>query len=168
MVQRARPTQVYALPEPEGGRPLQLFLTYRLAALNARLNRQASVVLRRSGGLKIPEWRVIALLATHGVMNGRGIGAIAGLDAGLVSRTFRALEQRGLIALRRDEGDRRIAHAALTEHGRSLFLSVRPVMAARQDRLLAALTADERALVFRIIDKLSIAADDVSVPEVPT
>lgn len=161
-----RNTAVGHLRLAEGGeRPLQLFLTYRLATLNARLNRQAGQLLRRAGQLKIPEWRVIALLASNGPMNGRRIGDIAGLDAGLVSRTFLSLGKRGLIVLRRDEDDRRIAVAALTEAGRALFEKVRPIMAARQERLLGALSGDERTMVFGIIDKLSIAAGDMSISE---
>lgn len=139
--------------------PLQSFLTYRLARLNAMLNRQAGGLLQKHGSLKIPEWRVLSLLVAHGDLNGRMIGEIAGLDAGLISRTLHALEQRGLVTSERREDDRRTLWAALTPAGRALYDRIRPLMQARQQRLLAALSPDERVIVFRVVDKLMDAVE---------
>lgn len=141
--------------------PLQSFLTYRLARLNAMLNRQAGRILQQHGPLKIPEWRVLALIAAHGEMNGRMIGEIAGLDAGLASRTLFALEQRGLTVCSRRADDRRTLWACLTPEGSDLYTRIRPLMQARQERLLAALSPEERVGIFRIVDKLmtSVEAD---------
>lgn len=141
--------------------PLQSFLTYRLARLNAMLNRQAGRILQQNGQLKIPEWRILALLAAHGELNGRMIGEIAGLDAGLASRTLFALEQRGLTVFSRRADDRRTLWACLTPAGSDLYARIRPLMQARQERLLATLSPEERVGIFRIIDKLmtSVEAD---------
>jgi DNA-binding MarR family transcriptional regulator len=139
--------------------PLQSFLTYRLARLNAALNRQAGQILQKNGPLKIPEWRLIALLAVHGEMNGRMIGDIAGLDAGLASRTLHGLEQRGLIACHRRGEDRRTVWARLTPEGDALHARIRPQMQHRQERLLAALVPEERLAVFRIVEKLMLSVE---------
>jgi DNA-binding MarR family transcriptional regulator len=137
-----------------GELPLQSFLTYRLARLNAMLNRQAGRILNQHGPLKIPEWRILSLLAAHGELNGRRIGEITGLDAGLASRTLFALEQRGLTACSRRADDRRTLWACLTPAGSDLHARIRPLMQARQERLLAALSPEERVGIFRMVDKL--------------
>lgn len=139
--------------------PLQLYLTYRLSVLSAKLNRQAGMVLKRAGNLRVPEWRILSLLLVHREMNGSEVTDIVGFDPGLISRTFRALEQRGLISVRRTDDDRRSAYMSLTRAGRALHAKVQPMMERRQRHLLSALTAEERAAFLRIVDKLQVAAD---------
>lgn len=139
--------------------PLQRFLTYRLSRLNSKLNRQAVATLRETCDLKLPEWRVVSLLATYGERNGRWIGDTAEIDPGLLSRTFRSLELRRLISARRDEADRREVYFALTRNGWLLYEKTLPNMQARQHALFDALDAREQAAISRIIDKLEIVAD---------
>ena len=139
--------------------PLQRFLTYRLSQLGFRLNRQAAHLLRQESGLKLPEWRVLALLATHRQINAAGIEELTGIDRGLLSRTVRALEVRGLVVARRSEADRREVFVALTAAGRQVYKRQLPLMQARQAHLLDALDPAERRVVFRIVDKLLIAAE---------
>jgi DNA-binding MarR family transcriptional regulator len=147
-------------------RPLQLFITYRLSMLSGKLNRQANRVLKKAGNLRVPEWRILALLNLHGEMNGSRIADLVNVDPGLVSRSLRALEARGLIATRRSDDDRRNALTSLTAAGRTLHAKVLPAMQRRQQYLLSVLTADERAALLRITDKLQIAADVREFPEI--
>src|SRR5688572_10179363 len=114
-------------------------LTFQLVRLYAALNRQSNRLLKEAGGLTIPEWRIVSLLGAHGEMNGRLIGNAAKLDAGLLSRTLRALELRGIVKCVRKAEDRRSVWAHLTARGNKLAQGVRPVMLARHHRLLAAL-----------------------------
>lgn len=139
--------------------PLQRFLTYRLSAMTAKLNKQATAVLARASGLKLAEWRIIALLALNGEMSGVRIAEIAGVDPGLLSRTTFALEERGLVRSRRSATDRRVVFVALTVQGRGAYEKTLPHMRARHKHLLASLTAAERATMFAIVEKLEIAAE---------
>jgi DNA-binding MarR family transcriptional regulator len=147
-------------------RPLQLFITYRLSMLSGKLNRQANSVLTKAGNLRVPEWRILGLLNLHGEMTGTRIADLVGVDPGLVSRSLRALEKRGLIATRRGDDDRRIAFTSLTAAGRTLHARVLPAMQRRQNYLLSVLTAEERATLLRSIDKLQIAAEARDFPEI--
>jgi DNA-binding MarR family transcriptional regulator len=140
-------------------RPLQLYITYRLSTLSGKLNRQASVVLKKAGNLRVPEWRILALLNLQGELNGSKIADLVNVDPGLVSRSLRALEKRGLIATRRGDDDRRITFTSLTPAGRALHAKVLPAMQRRQQHLLSALTTEERAAFLRITDKLQLAAE---------
>jgi DNA-binding MarR family transcriptional regulator len=164
-------TRVPPDPEPSAAGPwqdlpLQEFLTYRLARLNATLNRQATAILQAQGPLRLAEWRVLALLAAHGEINGRRLTEIAGIDPGLASRTLAALQERRLIDVRRDPGDRRSVKAGLTAEGSLIHARLLPLMRARQQRLMASLAPADREAVFRIVDTLMAAAEpDVAVAE---
>lgn len=146
------------MPTPE----LENLITFRLAHLVAELNRQSMRLLRRAGKLNIPEWRVISIVYAGGELNGRQIGRLAGLDPGLLSRTLAALESRGLVLTSRKQDDRRAVWVRLSEEGARLEAAVRPVMRARHERLMAALSPDERAAIFPILDNLykAIAAEN--------
>jgi DNA-binding MarR family transcriptional regulator len=139
--------------------PLQRFLTYRLSTLTAKLNKQASAVLAKASGLKLTEWRVIALLALNGEMSGVRIAEVAGIDPGLLSRTLFTLEGRQLVRTRRSPADRRVVLATLTRQGRSTYDKTLPHMRARQAHLLESLTAAERTMIFAVVEKLEIAAE---------
>lgn len=141
------------------GLPLQRFLTYRLSRLHSKLNRQTAALLRRAGDLKVPEWRIISLLAAYGELNGRWIGDVTGADPALLSRTFGSLASRKLIIDRRAEDDRREVYFKLTRKGWQVYEKTIPGMRARQRTLLDTLDAHERSAIFTIIDKLEIAAD---------
>jgi len=165
MAKTATKTAKLKLQKP-ADRPLQLFITYRLSTLSGKLNRQASAVLKKAGNLRVPEWRILALLVLHGELNGSKIADLVNADPGLVSRSLRALELRGLIATRRNDDDRRSSFVALSAAGRGLHARVLPAMQRRQHYLLSALTTEERAAFLRITDKLQIAADAREFPEV--
>jgi DNA-binding MarR family transcriptional regulator len=109
--------------------------------------------------LKLPEWRVIALLASHHRLTAARIEELTGSDRGLLSRTVHALNVRGLVVAERSRTDRREVHLTLTPPGRQLYRQQLPLMQARQAHLLAALSAQEQRLVYQIVDKLLIAAE---------
>ncbi len=144
---------------------LEHLLTFRLVRLYGELNRQSSRLLRDAGGLTIPEWRIISLLGAHGEMNGRLIVDIAKLDPGLSSRTLRELELRGIVQCARKPEDRRSVWTRLTPRGRKLEQTVRPVMLARHQRLLAALQPQERSMIFTLVDKLRAIIEEENAAE---
>ncbi len=119
--------------------PLQSLLTYRVSSLNARMNRQASDILRVHGNLKLPEWRILEVLGLYGELTGTRIVSLSGLDAGLVSRTMQSLEKRGLVTLRRSSADRRVIHAQPTDSGLAMVEVIFPIMQSRQKSLIDAL-----------------------------
>ena len=46
--------------------PLEQFLTYQLQMLTSRLNRQAIDLLDKTCGLRLPEWRCLAIIGRDG------------------------------------------------------------------------------------------------------
>lgn len=146
---------------------LENLITFRLARLVSELNRQSNRLLRQTGGLNVPEWRVVSLLGIGGEMNGRQLGSLARLDPGLLSRTLNALETRGLISTSRRPDDRRAVWASLTAEGWLVEKATRPVMLARHERLMAALSPEEQAVVLPLIDRLyqAIATENAASGE---
>lgn len=142
------------------GLPVEQFLTFRLHALHSALNRQASAILERASGLRLPEWRVIALLGTGATLNATRIGQISAIDKGLLSRILAGLKKRGLISIVTDANDRRSSLVVLTAKGRAVYDKTIPHMQARQRALMQALNKSEQIAVFPIIGKLLSAANE--------
>ena len=62
--------------------PFEQFLTYRLLTLTSRLNRQAIKILETHHDLRLPEWRCLAMIGRHRMLNVNRISEIAGMDRG--------------------------------------------------------------------------------------
>jgi len=72
----------------------------------------------------------------------------------MVSRAITDLEAAGLIQRRPNENDRREAFLDLTDAGEEVYWAIVPVALEFQEDLLADLSAQERATLFRVVDKL--------------
>jgi DNA-binding MarR family transcriptional regulator len=67
------------------------------------------------------------------------------LDKSTVSRLVAGLEARGLLVRERDPGNRRIVRLSITPAGHRLHQDLAKAMRTRQQSVLAAMTAPERA-----------------------
>lgn len=136
------------------GLPIEEFVTYRLLQLTSRLNKQATHILNDTCGLRLPEWRCLAMIGRYGTINLLGISDLTGMDKGLVTRTVQSLVEQGYVSTRRQVDDRRNLLATLTRSGTKLFEQVFPIMEQRQLRLLSALSPADRKAFYRITDRL--------------
>ena len=139
--------------------PLRQFLTYRLNRLQARLNAQAARYLMQHSGVTLSEWRVIALIGNQGETTLTEVSREGQLDKGLLSRTLKTLQRRGLVDGRQDDTDHRIQRIRLSRAGATLHAETLPRMRARQRYLKAALSPDELRALNKAIDKLEVAAE---------
>jgi DNA-binding MarR family transcriptional regulator/GNAT superfamily N-acetyltransferase len=109
------------------------------------------------------EARVLWEIGRHGC-DVRALRARLGLDSGYLSRLLRSLEAAGLVAVDRNESDRRVRTARLTPKGarerelldrRSDDLArsfLEPLGAARRKRLVAAMAEVERLLTAGLVE----------------
>lgn len=144
--------------EPQG-RELTQFLSYRVVRLHHALNAQALSVLERIAGLTLAQWRVLALVGSGTATTARDIARKSIIDPAMISRTVRGLEDAALLETRRPDSDRRVLDLRLTADGVALYRKTLPYMQARQQGLLEALEPGEREAVFRILEKLELAAE---------
>jgi DNA-binding MarR family transcriptional regulator len=87
---------------------------------------------------------LIELLAARGIAQGE-LARLLGLEKSTVSRLAAGLERKGWIRRGRDEGNQRYVRLYLTSEGGVVATRVWNAWRSRQARILAALSAEERA-----------------------
>jgi DNA-binding MarR family transcriptional regulator len=140
---------------------LDRFLPYRLSVASNAVSGRISEAYRKRFGLKIPEWRLIAILAERESITPLDIGAAGELDKITVSRAAAALIARGLVHQSKNPGDGRSHFLSLTSDGLALYSEIAPTALALEADLLASFSPSERqvldALLRRIEDAASLA-----------
>ena len=87
---------------------------------------------------------LIELVAARGIAQGE-LAGLLGLDKSTVSRLAAGLERKGWVRRGRDEENQRYLRLYLTPQGSEVAARVWQAWQSRQARILAALSADERA-----------------------
>jgi DNA-binding MarR family transcriptional regulator len=139
------------------GHQMRRYLTFRISRIQAKLNAQATRILREASGTTLTQWRVIALLATSGPTRLSDIARETVHDKGLLSRNLKVLIKNGVVNAQRDTGDHRAQILSLTPKGQAIFDRTLPVTQARQQKLQEDLSDDELAVFHRVLDKLEIS-----------
>ena len=139
--------------------PLRRFVTYRMSRVQAKLNAQASRILREASGITLIQWRVIALVGAAGQTQSSKLSKDAALDKGLLSRNVKTLIEQGVLASRTDAEDHRVHILSLTDKGQAIFEKTLPVTRARQTQLREGLTDEELRVFHKVLDHLEIAAE---------
>jgi DNA-binding MarR family transcriptional regulator len=86
---------------------------------------------------------LVELLATDEVTQ-QQVADRLGVDKSRVSRLCSALERKRLLARQRDQSNRRNLHVRLTASGSAAATRLRQAWRERHERMLAAMTAEER------------------------
>jgi DNA-binding MarR family transcriptional regulator len=141
---------------------LQDFLPYRLSIASNLASDAIADTYRALFGLRIPEWRLVALLAESDGLTQQALGQASGMDKVTVSRAAIALAERGLVARAPNLGDKRSHLLALTPAGRALYAEVAPKALEMEARLFADFTAEERAMFRAMLERVEQAAVVVS------
>jgi DNA-binding MarR family transcriptional regulator len=137
---------------------LQRFFPYRLAVLAEDVSRTVAQLYADRFDLTRQEWRVLAAVAANRRMAAKEIAEYSTLDKMSVSRAVAALEAKDLIEREEDPADRRNKLLTLTPSGRALYQKIVPLVRAREDYLLDALTPGEREILDAMLDKLTSRA----------
>lgn len=139
---------------------LDQFLPYRLSIASNALSERIAAEYQNRFGLKIPEWRLMAVLGEGRALTQRELVAATRMDKVTVNRAAKALADRQLIARHAHLADGRSHHLELTDTGRSLYDAIVPAALANEERLESHISADERAMMMAILAKLIAAAED--------
>lgn len=123
-----------------------------LAAANDRMGQGW---LQSVYGLRILEWRVLALVTALEPVPFGEIARALLVDKGQLSRLVKQLVGRGLVATGRTDGrDQRLVLLSATAAGRDLHQRVLQTALERNERVVSALSARETEQLFRLLDKL--------------
>lgn len=135
----------------EGTGQLAGFLPYQLSVASNAVSSLIAERYRKRFALKIPEWRVMAVLGDSGeeasAMTQRALTAATVMDKVAVNRAVKVLEQRGLIVRVPNPEDGRSHLLELTGEGRRIHDEVMPLAKATESELLAGLAPGEEDIL---------------------
>jgi DNA-binding MarR family transcriptional regulator len=143
---------------------LDTFLPYRLSVVSNRVSAAIATAYDRLFALKIPEWRLIAVIAEGQAITQQAVGVATRMDKVTVSRAAQALAERGLIARQPNMGDRRSHLLTLTATGRALYDQVAPKALEMEAAIFEQLDPAERRTLAAMLELIEAAAAAV-VPE---
>ena len=140
------------------------FLPYLLSVSSNAVSGRIADEYHARFGLKIPEWRVMAVLGDAGTLTQRQLVGATLMDKVAVNRACKALEDRGLAQRSPNSRDGRSHHLELTDSGRAMHGQIMPLALEMEERLFAPLDEGERrqfkALLARIRSHAGNADDE--------
>jgi len=120
---------------------------------------------RQRYDLKIPEWRVMAVLGDSGARTQRELVLATRMDKVAVNRACKALEDRALAKRSPNSTDGRSHHLELTPAGQAMHGQIMPHALEMEERLLAPLSAAERAQFVSLLHRIGDSAHHLEDPE---
>ncbi|MFN3468166.1 MAG: MarR family winged helix-turn-helix transcriptional regulator [Novosphingobium sp.] len=143
---------------PQTQTRLSDFMPYRMAITSNAVSGLIAGEYRSEFGLKIPEWRIMAVLGDAGALTQRDLVRATLMDKVAVNRACKVLEDRGFVQRRPNALDGRSHHLELTVSGRELHGRIWPQAVQTYERIFAAITPREQERLRAILDKLLKAA----------
>jgi len=134
------------------------FMPYRMAITSNAVSGLIAGEYRSEFGLKIPEWRIMAVLGDAGSLTQRDLVRATLMDKVAVNRACKVLEERGLVQRSPNELDGRSHHLELTIAGRDLHGKIWPQAFDIYEKIFSAITEREQLKLRAILDKLLKAA----------
>jgi DNA-binding MarR family transcriptional regulator len=153
-------------PAAPGAGRLAGFLPYQLSVASNAVSDLIAERYRRRFGLKIPEWRVMAVLGDRGegggAMTQRALTAATLMDKVAVNRAVKVLEERGLVARVPNPVDGRSHLLELTGEGRAIHAEVMPLALATERDLLSGFAPDQQAMLRDMLAAIRVRAGELS------
>ena len=148
---------------------LDHFLPYRLSFTANLVSDAVASAYQALFGLRIPEWRVIAVTAesADGITQ-QAIGLKTRMDKVTVSRAARSLIARDLIARMPHAADQRSHLLVLTNDGKALYEAVVPKALALEQEIFSHFAKgelDQFAAMLRRIDAIVLSGDIAADPQ---
>jgi DNA-binding MarR family transcriptional regulator len=130
---------------------LDRFLPYRLSVLSNTVSTAIAGAYRQRFGLTIPEWRVMAVLASTPDLSAAEVAQRTAMDKVAVSRAVASLLRQRRIARQMARSDRRRSLLQLSAAGRRVYSQVVPFALAYERALIAPLSRQDRETIDRAI-----------------
>jgi DNA-binding MarR family transcriptional regulator len=133
---------------------LENFLPYRLSVLSHTISTTIAQVYEERFKLSIPEWRVIAILGRYPGLSAVEVAERTVMDKVAVSRAVTKLLKNGRIDREFADADRRRSILNLSAEGRRVHNEVAPLALQFERDLLEGLSAEDKANLDAIMDRL--------------
>jgi DNA-binding MarR family transcriptional regulator len=139
---------------PQSKLTLSEYLPYQLSITSNAVSDLIARSYRGRFGLKIPEWRVMAVLGERPSATQRDLVTLTQMDKVTVNRASKELVDRGLIARAPNESDGRSHHLALTDVGRELYHQIVPLALSVEAEIEEILGGDQTRALEDMLAKL--------------
>lgn len=140
---------------------LARFLPYQLSIASNAVSSLIAERYRKRFALKIPEWRVMAVLGDRAAQTGgqagitqRALTEATLMDKVAVNRAVKVLEDRGLVARVANPTDGRSQLLELTPDGRAIHAEVMPMALATERELFGGFTSAEEAALRQMLEQI--------------
>lgn len=137
---------------------LDSFLPYRLSVASNRVSSTIASAYNAEFALRIPEWRLVCVLAEFGAMSQQAMCGRTQMDKVTVSRAAISLYERGLVTRTPNPDDQRSHLLDLSSEGWSLYRKIAPQALEFEQRIFSSLTGDEQALLRKMLERVETAA----------
>lgn len=142
---------------------LDRFLPYQLSIASNAVSNRIAEIYRVRFDLKIPEWRIMAVLGDTGPATQRELTARTLMDKVAVNRACRTLEERGFVEREPNATDGRSHHLVLTAQGRSIYDRIMPLTLRMEQQLFAPFSPAERESFARLLSRVRERAGELDV-----
>ena len=132
------------------------FLPYQLSITSNAVSDLIARAYRGRFALKVPEWRLMAVLGERASATQRQLCEATAMDKVTVNRASKALDERGLIGRAPNAADGRSHHLALTATGRELYDQIVPMALSVEAELEKILGVDEAKNLEVMLTKLRL------------
>ena len=133
---------------------LEHFLPYRLSVLSNRISSAIAREYSQRFALSVTEWRVMAVLGRFPGLSANQVAQRTAMDKVAVSRAVARMMEAGRLEREFDDDDRRRSVLRLTELGYAVHDKVAPMALEFERHVLDGMLAEERNLLFRLLDRL--------------
>ncbi|TWI14319.1 MarR family winged helix-turn-helix transcriptional regulator [Aerolutibacter ruishenii] len=133
---------------------LDRFLPYRLSVLSNRISSSVAEIYSEHFQLTITEWRVMAILGRYPDLSANEVAQRSAMDKVAVSRAVARLIDAGRLTRGMHDDDRRRSVLRLSAEGMRIYDQIAPLALDFERQLLGDMTEEERALLFRVLDRL--------------
>ena len=141
---------------------LERFLPYRLSVLSNRISQEIAGLYAERFALNVTEWRLLAVLGRYPDLSATELAERTAMDKVAVSRAVASLVAEGRLTRKVDGSDRRRARLRLSAKGYRIYDEVAPLALAYEQRLMAALSGEDRAILDALLSRLSLGSGGCS------
>src|ERR1700677_4277774 len=137
---------------------LEQFLPYRLSMASNLVSDTVATAYEAAFGLRIPEWRLVAVIAEADAISQFEICRRTRMDKVTVSRAAIALAGRGLVGRAPNPQDQRSHLLALTAQGRELYGRIAPKALAIEAQIFGGFKTAEIRPFASFLERIAAAA----------
>lgn len=151
---KRRPPAPAKVPDPVYGGMLEELLGYHLRRAQAAV---FADFMRAMAGDRITpgQFGVLVLIDRNPGLNQSALARTLGIERSTMVAVLDGLEERGLVARRGSEADRRTKVLSLTGQGKTLLAEVKPKVRRHEKRIAGDLDADEVTTLIGLLRRVS-------------